>query len=319
MLDQGIDPAEERKSHKATGTEAAVTFATLAREWADKKDTEGKWTERTSLKRRSWLARLNLRIGQTPVADLTAKSLLEALRSVEKTTGYTADRLRGMSVEILNYAVACGHREDNPAIYLRGAITIKPEQHRAAIISPRRLGEVLRIMDSASAHPSIKTAARIAPYVFTRPGELRFARWSEIDLDKGIWEIPSSRTKMRKDHIVPLSRQVVELLRDLQPITGTCEYIFETSGGKPYSENTLNKHMQKSGIGSEEATQHGWRATARTLLDEVLGARVDWIEHQLGHAVRDANGLAYNRTTHLEGRATMMQEWADYLDGLKDN
>ena len=163
------------------------------------------------------------------------------------------------------------------------------------------------------------SALKLAPLVFVRPGELRTAEWAEIDLDAAEWRIPGGKMKMKNDHIVPLSQQAVEILRSVQPITGHGRYVFPSlrTGERPMSENTANAALRGMGYSKEMHTAHGFRATARTIMDEVLGERVDLIEHQLAHAVKDANGRAYNRTAHLPARREMMQRWADYLDKLR--
>jgi integrase len=162
-------------------------------------------------------------------------------------------------------------------------------------------------------------ALKLSPLVFLRPGELRTGEWAEIDLEAAEWRIPGSKMKMKNDHIVPLSRQAVEILQNLHPITGHGRYVFPSlrTGERPMSENTVNAALRGMGYSNEVHTAHGFRATARTIMDEVLGERVDLIEHQLAHAVKDANGRAYNRTAHLPARRDMMQRWADYLDKLR--
>jgi integrase len=165
----------------------------------------------------------------------------------------------------------------------------------------------------------VKCALRLAPLVFVRPGELRQAQWAEIDLDTAEWNIPAERMKMKQAHLVPLSRQAVEILRELKPLTGNGRYVFPSvrSSARPMSNNAILAALRRMGYSKDEMTGHGFRAMARTILDEVLQVRPEFIEHQLAHAVRDPNGRAYNRTAHLEERKKMMQQWSDYLDGLK--
>ncbi len=184
---------------------------------------------------------------------------------------------------------------------------------------PKRLAGLLRILDSYEGSLIVSCALRLAPLVFVRPGELRAAEWSEIDLDAAQWTIPPWRMKMRQTLTVPLSRQAVAILRELQPVTGDGKYVFPSArtSSRPMSDNAVLAAMRRCGIPKEEMTGHGFRATARTILDEVLHFRVDLIEHQLGHAVKDPTGRAYNRTTFLPERTELMQQWADYLDLLK--
>jgi integrase len=177
----------------------------------------------------------------------------------------------------------------------------------------------MRSIFDYAGHPYTVAALKLTPLVFVRPGELRTAEWAEIDLEAAEWRIPGSKMKMKADHLVPLSKQAVEILRGIQPITGHGQYVFPSlrTGERPMSENTINSALRGMGYAKEVHSAHGFRAMARTILDEVLGQRVDLIEHQLAHAVKDANGRAYNRTTHLPARRTMMQTWADYLDKLR--
>ncbi len=320
LLAAGVDPGAKRKAEKAA-TEVAKsnTFAGVAEEWAAKKVLSETWTSTTEKKRRGWLENgLIAYLGDRPIAEVTPAELWETLQHTQKTSGYTANRLRGMASEIFNFAMATGRTESNPALPLQGQIAVKKEKHRLAILEPDQIGRMLRKISSCDAMPTTKAAAQLAPLVFVRPGELRHAEWPEIDLKKAEWNIPAEKMKMREPHLVPLSRQAVAILEGLLPITGSSRYVFEgVKPGLPISDNTLNKLLKTLGY-EGKMTQHGWRAIARTLLDEVLEFRVDWIEHQLAHSVRDANGRAYNRTSHLEGRMRMMQVWADYLDALRD-
>lgn len=318
LLAAGVDPAEHRKAQKTVvETVRSNTFEGFVSEWVEYKVQSKKWSPSTEKKRRGWLDKgLIAHLGSRPISEITTPELWEVLKKTQATSGYTADRLRGMAVEIFNRAMAAGKTTVNPAVPLQGHITVDKEKHRLAILDPKELGELLSDIDACSAHPCTKAAARLAPLLFVRPGELRFAEWSEVDLDKAEWSIPAEKMKMREPHLVPLSRQAVEILKSLLPLTGRSRYVFEGMKGKPYSENTLNKLFEAMGY-KGRMTQHGWRAVARTFLDETLGFRVDWIEHQLAHSVKDANGRAYNRTSHLEGRTKMMQAWADYLDSLK--
>lgn len=318
LLASGTDPGDKRRSDKlAAATVKSNTFAGVAEEWATNKVLSEKWTATTEKKRRGWLENGLLRyLGERPVAKVTTPELWKVLQQTQASSGYTANRLRGMAVEIFNYAIATGRAESNPALPLQGQIAVKKERHRLAILDPEKIGKLLKDIDNCQVTPAIKAAARLAPLLFVRPGELRHAEWSEIDFSKAEWNIPAKKMKMREPHVVPLSRQAVDILKELQIHTGKSRYVFEgAKRGNPFSDNTLNKLLKTLGY-EGQMTQHGWRAIARTLLDEGLNFRVDWIEHQLAHSVRDANGRAYNRTSHLEGRIEMMQAWADYLEAL---
>jgi integrase len=192
-------------------------------------------------------------------------------------------------------------------------------QHFASVTEPKKVAEVLRALDGYEGTLAVRCALRLAPLVFVRPGELRHAQWADIDLDAEQWRYLVTKTDTQ--HIVPLSRQALEILREIQPLTGHGRYVFPSArnpkGDKPMSDNAILAAMRRMGIGKEEMSGHGFRAMARTILDEVLGFRPDFIEHQLAHAVRDPNRRSYNRTAHLPARRRMMQTWADYLDEVK--
>jgi integrase len=208
--------------------------------------------------------------------------------------------------------------ERDPAADLKGALPQPRERHHAALTEPKEVAPLLKALDGYQGHFVVK-CVRLAPMFFTRPGELRNAEWSEIDLDEAVWNIPAHKMKMRQAHIVPLCHQAVEILTELKEFTGASRYVFPSgrSFARPMSNNAVNAALRRMGYDGETMTGHGFRAMARTILDEVLHIRPDYIEHQLAHAVRDPNGRAYNRTAHIEERRKMMQTWADYLDGLK--
>lgn len=191
--------------------------------------------------------------------------------------------------------------------------------HFAATTEPAQIAEILRAIDGYEGTLTVRCALRLAPLVFVRPGELRTAEWKDVDLEAAEWRY--TVTKTNTAHIVPLSRQAITILQELKPLTGHGRYVFPSArtpkGDRPMSDNAILAALRRAGIPKEEMSGHGFRAAARTILDEVLGVRPDFIEHQLAHAVRDPNGRAYNRTAHLPARHEMMQLWADYLDNLK--
>jgi integrase len=191
--------------------------------------------------------------------------------------------------------------------------------HCAALTEPKQVAELLRSIQVYNGHPYATAALKISPMVFQRPGEVRSMEWVEVDLEVAEWRIPGRKMKMKNDHIVPLAVQVIVILRALQPLTGHGRYVFPSirTGERCMSENTINAALRSMGYTKDMMTAHGFRAMARTIMDEVLGERVDLIEHQLAHAVKDPNGRAYNRTAHLPARRDMMQRWADYLDKLR--
>lgn len=318
LLASGIDPGEHRKAAKVAGVEkAANSFEVVTREWLGKQ----KWVESYRCKVVAWMENdVFPWIGGRPVAELAAPDFLRVARRIEERGAIeSAHRIMQNCGQVMRYAVATGRADRNPVADLRGALAPPMERHHAAITDPRELGGLLRAIDGYAGDASTRAALRLAPLVFVRPGELRHAEWSEIDLDAGEWNIPAHKMKMREPHLVPLSSQAVAILRDLQPLTGHRQYVFPggRSPKRPLSDNALTAALRRMGFDKETMTAHGFRATARTLLDEVLGWRPDLIEHQLAHAVRDPNGRAYNRTSHLPERRKMMQAWADYLDALR--
>ncbi|NIR59969.1 MAG: site-specific integrase, partial [Gammaproteobacteria bacterium] len=243
--------------------------------------------------------------------------LLAVLRRIE-AAGHveTARRAKQHVSRIYRFAIAAGRATTNPAAGLEEALAARrATEHFAAIIEPARLGALLPAIDAFDGTAPVRAALKLAPFVFVRPGELRRAEWAEIDLETTTWEIPAHKMKTGRPHVVPLAAQAVAILRELAPSTGAGRYVFPgaRTSKRPMSENTLAAGLRRLGYGTGEVTIHGLRATARTLLDEVLSYRADIIEHQLAHAVHDANGRAYNRTSFLAERTTMMQAWADYV------
>jgi len=316
---QGIDPGAVRKAQKQAETEETETFEVIAREWHAKFTPT--WTAGHATTIMSRLERdLFPWIGKRPMLKIKAPELLEVLHRVESRGALeSAHRIRTIAGQVFRYAVATGRAERDPAADLKGALPQPGEKHHAAITDPKEVAPLLRALDGYTGHFVVKCALRIAPLVFVRPGELRHAEWSEINLDDATWNIPEGKMKMKEPHLVPLCRQAVEILKELQPLTGSGRYVFPSARSfqRPMSENAILAALRRMGYSKEEMTGHGFRAMARTILDEVLQVRPDFIEHQLAHAVRDPNGRAYNRTAHLAERRKMMQTWADYLDGLK--
>lgn len=318
LLADGTDPSENRKAQKsARADRAANSFEVVAREWYAKysatwaKDHGNRILRRFERDIFPW-------IGGRPIAEITAPELLAVVRRIEDRGALeTAHRALGNCGQVFRYAVATGRAERDPSGDLRGALPPVKGEHFAATTDPKRVGEILRALDGYQGTLTVRCALRLAPLVFVRPGELRKAEWTDIDLDAAEWRY--TVTKTNTPHIVPLSRQAVAILRELQPLTGRGQFVFPgaRSNGRPMSDNAILAAMRRMGIGKEEMSGHGFRAVARTILDEVLGVRPDYIEHQLAHAVRDPNGRAYNRTAHLPERRKMMQQWADYLDKLK--
>ena len=257
-------------------------------------------------------------LGDRPVSEIRPKAILTVLRRIEdRGTLELAHRAFWSCSQICRYAVATGRILADPCRDLRGALSPIRVRHRPAITDPVKVGELLRAIDGYEGTLTVKCAMRLAPLVFVRPGELRQAQWKDINLNNAEWRFTISKTNT--PHIVPLSRQAIEILEDIKPLTGKGTYVFPSgrTSRRPMSDNAILAAFRRMEIGKDEMTGHGFRAMARTILDEVLGFRPDFIEHQLAHAVRDPNGRAYNRTAHLPERKKMMQMWADYLDTLK--
>lgn len=318
LLAAGVDPGEQRKAEKAAGEErAANSFEVIAREWLAKQT----WVEHYRVKVEAWMGNdVYPYIGARPVAELSAPEFLRVGRRMEERGAIeSAHRILQTCGQVMRYAIATGRAERNPVADLKGAIAAPPERHHAAITDPAELGGLLRAIEGYSGDPTTCAALKLSALLFVRPGELRHAEWAEFDLDAGEWNIPAGKMKMRQPHLVPLCGQAVAILRELHPLTGRGQYVFPggRSPRRPMSNNAINAALRRMGYGTDAMTAHGFRATARTILDEVLGYRVDYIEHQLAHAVKDPNGRAYNRTAHLPERRKMMQGWADYLDGLR--
>jgi integrase len=320
QLSKGIDPGEKRKIEKLTRHIAATdSFEAVSREWFSTKmnDKSQSHQDRTM---RALEKDLFPVLGSRPIASITPPELLAALRRIESRGAIeTAHRAKQKAGEIFRYAVATGRAERDPSNDLKGALKNPSKTHLAAITDPAEAGKLLLAIDSFSGTPAVKAALQLSPLLFQRPGEIRSMEWTEINWEAGHWEIPASKMKMKRPHIVPLSTQALTLLRNIQTLTGRGRYVFPSArgGSRCLSENGVRTALRTMGYDNETMTPHGFRAMARTILDEVLNYPAEWIEHQLAHAVKDANGRAYNRTAHLPQRREMMQGWADYLDNLR--
>jgi integrase len=320
LLANGVDPGEMKKSLKQAKVALEEnSFEVVAREWHSK--FSGQWSAGHADTIMDRLSRdVFPCLGVKPVSEVKPVDILAVLRRVEGRGALeTAHRIRTICGQVLRYAVATGRAERDSAADLRGALPPVREKHHAALTDPREVAELLRAIDGFKGTFHVKCALKLSPMLFVRPGELRQMEWAEIDFDTEQWNIPAEKMKMKQAHIVPLARQAIEVLKELQPLTGTGRHVFpcHRSPLRPMSNNAINAALRRMGYTSDEMTGHGFRAMARTILDEILGIRVDFIEHQLAHAVKDPNGRAYNRTSHLAERRKMMQEWSDYLDGLR--
>ena len=315
LIADGVDPGEKRKAESLA---IAESFEAVAREWFAKhvphwsKNHADNVIERLIRDIFPW-------IGSKPVATLTANDVLSVLRRVEARGAVeTAHRERGYCGQIMRYAVATGRAQADVTRDLLGALSPVKKEHFAAITEPDRIGELLRAVAGFTGNLPTKCALQLSALTFVRPGELRAAEWADFNLDAKEWCFTTSKTKSQ--HIVPLASQAVAILRELHPLTGTGRYLFPGARDRkqPMSDATVNAALRRMGFDRGTMTGHGYRAMARTVLDEALGFRPDYIEHQLAHAVRDPLGRAYNRTTHLAERRKMMQAWADYLDMLRE-
>ncbi|GAA0707916.1 tyrosine-type recombinase/integrase [Dokdonella soli] len=327
-LREGVDPLAQRKARKLAAHLAAEnSFEAIANEWLETK--VGEWVPATGARVRAWLDQhVNPWIGAKPIAELEAPELLAMLRKVVKRgTLDTAGRIRETLSTIFRYAIATGRAKRDPAADLRDALPKPDSRNFAAITEPAAVAELLRAIEGFQGQPVTLAALRLAPLLFQRPGELRAAEWSEIDLDAGEWRIPASRRKLSKaakenprtpPHIVPLSKQAVAILRELHRLTGTSRLVFPgvRDSRRPMSENTVNAGLRRLGYTTEQMTGHGFRHMASTRLNE-LGWNPDAIERQLSHRDRDSIRGTYNLAQYMAERRKMMQAWADYLDALR--
>jgi integrase len=321
LLADGIDPSVAKREEKQRKADAAAhTFETVAREWLAK--TANRRAAVTQAKVTNWLEKdVFPFIGKLPVSTIRAKDVLDKVARRMEARGIheSAHRIVQICSQVFRYAVAIGLVDRDVTVDLRGALVSVEKTNYAAITEPKQVGQLMRSIHSYDGHPTAVAALKLTPLVFVRPGELRAAEWTEMDLDVAEWRIPAAKMKMKVEHLVPLSRQAVEILRTLQPFSGHGRYVFPSirTGERCMSENTINAALRGMGYAKDAMTAHGFRAMARTIMDEVLGERADLIEHQLAHTVKDPNGRAYNRTAHLPARREMMQRWADYLDKLR--
>jgi integrase len=322
LLAQGIDPSEHRKAMQSANEELiSNSFESITHEWLLKFSARLK-PDSVERKLRIFEKDIFPWIGAKPISTITAPEVLTVLRRIEdRGAGEIAARAKMYCGQAFRYAVATGRADRDPTQDLKDALAPRVTGHHAALTDPKSIGGLLRAIDAYEGYFVTRCALRLSPLVFVRPGELRNAEWSEIDFAEAQWTIPAERMKMKQAHIVPLSKQSLAILQELHPKTKFSRYLFPSarSSKRPMSEVAILAALRRMEFAKDEMSAHGFRAMARTLLDEVLGFRPDYIEHQLAHAVRDPNGRAYNRTTHLPQRREMMQKWADYLDQLRDD
>lgn len=320
LISVGSDPSEQKRIEKLTRASTAdTTFKRIAGEYQDKLRREGRAP--ATLDKLDWLLALVMpKLGERPISQIAAPEVLAALRPIEARGNLeTARRLRATIGAVFRYAIATARAENDPTGALKGALVAPKAKHRAAITDPVALGAFLRSLDGFDGQPETLAALRLLPLVFSRPGELRLAEWAEFDLDKAVWTIPASRTKMRREHQVPLCRQALGILHDLKTLTGMRRLVFPglRSVERPISENTLNAAMRRLGYAQDQVTAHGFRATASTLLNESGRFSADAIERALAHQDPDPVRRAYARGAFWRERVEMAEWWADYLDKLK--
>lgn len=326
LIASGIDPGVRRRAQRdAIDIEDVSSFEVIAREWHAQRIAL--WSPEHAERVLNRLSKeVFPYIGELPIGKVKAPNLLAALRRIlDRGLTETAHRARADCSQVFRFAVATGRAEEDPTAHLKGALPPVKAKHFAAITDPKRVGALLRAIQSYRGDPTSTAALQLLPLVFVRPGELRYAMWSEFDLDEAMWRIPAARMKMKREHLIPLSRQAILILRNLEPLTryrgvslNKSDYlVFPSlrSRDRPLSENTLNGALRRLGFAQDEMTSHGFRAMASTLLHE-QGWNSDAIERQLAHAPSDHVKAAYHRGEHLAERRKMLQSWADYLDGL---
>ena len=323
LLAAGKDPSREKQRDKLRSRlQAENTFAGIAAEYCEKRKRDGHkaWAPATAVRSEYLLGLLSSSIGRLPIGEIEPADVLAAIRKIEaKGNLESARRTQQLASAVFRYAVATARLASDPTRDLRGALTSPKVTHYGAITDATKVGELLRAIDGYEGQGMTKYALQLAPHVFVRPGELRHAEWSEIDLAAALWTLPAGKTKMRKVHHVPLSSQAVELLRRVHAITGPSGYVFPSlrTRLRPMSENTLNAALRRLGYATDEMTAHGFRAMASTLLNESGKWSPDAIERALAHGDRDKVRAAYHRGGHRDERVEMAQWWSDYLDTLR--
>ncbi len=318
-LRDGVDPVAERKREKLVALyNAANTFGDVAKEYIAKMTAEGR--AEATISKATWLLEQLKPIARSALPDLKPVDVLAALKRIEARGKHeTARRCRSFASRVFRYGVATGRGETDPTSVLRGALITPQVTHHGTILDPEDVGEMLRAVDAYSGHLITRLALQISPHVMARPGELRQAKWPEFDLGNAVWKIPPERMKMRRPHAIPLSRQVLAYLAQLNDLTGPDGFVFPAfhTSRRPLSENTINQAFRRMGYAMGEITAHGLRTTASTLLNESGKWSPDAIERSLAHADKDSIRGIYNRGFYWEERVAMHQWWSDYLDELR--
>ncbi len=323
LIALGKDPSREKQREKVRARiQAADTFAAICDEYCEKRRRDGSkgWAPATAIRSEYLLSLVCGSIGKLPIGEIEPADVLTAIRRIEgKGKLESARRSLQLAGAVFRYAVATARLASDPTRDLRGALAAPTVTHYAAILEPVKVGELLRAIDGYESLGLTRLALQLAPHVFVRPGELRHARWEEVDLDGALWTIPAEKTKMRKAHRVPLSRQAVGILREIRALTGPAGYVFPSvrTRARPMSENTLNAGLRRLGYASDEMTAHGFRAMAATLLNESGKWHPDAIERALAHGDADKVRAAYTRGAYWQERVEMAQWWSDHLDILR--
>lgn len=323
QLIDGKDPAREKKLEKLRSHLLAEnTFISIAREYCLKRRRDGDraWAPATATRSEYLLSLLDNSIGRLAIHEIEPIDILAAVRKIEKRGNLeSARRTLQLSSAVFRYAVATARLKSDPTRDLRGALLTPKVTHYGAVTDANLVGELLRAIDGFEGHVTTKWALKLAPHVFVRPGELRHARWEEINLEAALWTIPAEKMKMRKPHHVPLSRQSICLLEEMHEMSGPYGYVFPSirTSIRPMSENTLNAALRRLGYSTDEMTAHGFRAMASTLLNESGKWSADAIERALAHGDSDKVRAAYHRGTHWKERVEMAQWWSDLLDALR--
>ena len=320
MIADGLNPSfEKKKAALVASLTSAITFGAIAAEYIDKRDDEGAKPV-TTTKARWLIAQFGAAFGARPISDIEPFELLAELKRIERSGRLeTARRCHSIAGRVFRYAVATLRASRDISADIKGALRTPKVKHHAAILEPEKLGELLRAIDGFNGQPTTIWALKILPHVFVRPGELRQAEWSEFDTGDAVWRIPAGRMKMNREHVVPLSRQVLEILREARSVTGRGRFVFPSLHARDrcMSENTVNTALRRMGFGQDEMTSHGFRASASTLLNESGLWSVDAIERALAHGDANAVRGAYHRGAHWQERVRMAQWWSDHLDSLR--
>jgi integrase len=325
QLAMGKDPSREKQKDKLRGQVLnACTFSLISAEYCQRRKLDGHrpWAPATAKRCEYLLSLLDNTIGKLPITEIEPADVLAAVRRIERK-GNLESALRTMQLAgaVFRYAVATARLSSDPTRDLRGALATPKVKHHAAMTDPAAVGALLRAIDTYQGFGLTKQALQLAAHVFVRPGELRHAEWSELDLEAAVWTIPAEKMKMRRPHHVPLSRQVLQLFTELRSITGSARWVFPSvrSRARPMSENTLNAGLRRLGYATDEMTGHGFRAMASTLLNESGKWSSDAIERALAHGERDKVRAAYHRGAHWKERVEMAQWWSNFLDELRSS